>query len=74
MSKRAEMRTRRHRQVRFQTVFLGVLAVVVLGTIGYLVYSGIQSGGVVPVSGYDPGKADGPANAKVVIQEFSDFQ
>jgi hypothetical protein len=77
MSKRAEMRGRRQRQDRFQLIFLGVLAVVVVGTIGYLVYSGIQSGGLVgggAAGGYDAGKAMGPANSKVVVQEFSDFQ
>lgn len=75
MSKRAEIRNRRRQQVQFQTIFLGVLALVVVGTIGYLVYSGIQSGApVAPASSYDPGKSQGPANAKVVVQEFSDFQ
>jgi len=77
MSKRAEKRSRRQRQDRFQLVFLGVLAVVVLGTIGYLVYSGIQSGGIDgggAAGGYDAGKSMGPATAKVVVQEWSDFQ
>ena len=76
MSKRAEMKARRQRQDRFQMIFLGVLAVVVLGTIGYLVYSGIQSGGIVTPStaAFDPAMSMGPATAKVVVQEWSDFQ
>ena len=75
MSKRAEMRQKRRRQNRFQAVFLTVLAVVALGVVGYLVYQGVQSGPVASSSAAgDPGKTEGPADAKVVIEEFSDFQ
>jgi hypothetical protein len=54
---------------------LTVLAVVALGVVGYLVYQGVQSGPVASSSAAgDPGKTEGPADAKVVIEEFSDFQ
>ena len=75
MSKRTEMRMKRQRQNQLQSVFLIVLAVVALGAVGYLVYQGLQSGPLASSgSPVDAGKAKGPANAKVVIQEFSDFQ
>ena len=52
-----------------------MLAVVAVAVVGYLVYQGVQSGvGILPTTGIDTGKALGPATAKVVIQEFSDFQ
>ena len=75
MSKRAEMRMKRQRQNQFQAVFLTVLAVIALGTVGYLIFQGVQTGlstGSNPVA--DAGRTKGPAGAKVVIQEFSDFQ
>ena len=75
MSKRTEMRVKRQRQSQFQAIFLGALAVVALGVVGYLVAQGLQS---APLAGAganaDPGKTQGPAEAKVVVQEFSDFQ
>jgi hypothetical protein len=75
MSKRTEMQRKRQRQNRFQAIFLIALAVIALGAVGYLLYQGLQSG---PLAGsqvaVDPGKTKGPADAKVVIQEFSDFQ
>lgn len=75
MSKRAEMRTKRQRQNRFQAIFLIALAVVALGAVGYLIYQGMQSGPLASTSAtVDAGKTKGPADAKVVIQEFSDFQ
>jgi hypothetical protein len=75
MSKRTEMRHKRQRQNQFQTIFLIVLAVVALGAVGYLIYQGVQSGPLASSSAtVDAGKSEGPANAKVVIQEFSDFQ
>ncbi len=75
MSKRAEMRQKRQRQNQFQAIFLIALAVVALGAVGYLIYQGVQSGPLASSSeAVDPGKSQGPANAKVVIQEFSDFQ
>jgi len=75
MSKRSEMRQKRQRQNQFQTIFLVVLALVALGAVGYLIYQGMQSGPLANSSAAaDPGKSKGPANAKVVVQEFSDFQ
>jgi hypothetical protein len=75
MSKRTETRIKRQRQNRFQAIFLIALAVVALGAVGYLIYQGVQSG---PLAGsnakLDLGKTQGPADAKVVIREFSDFQ
>jgi hypothetical protein len=75
MSKRTEMRVKRRRQNQFQAIFLIALAVVALGAVGYLIYQGVQSG---PLAGagatVDVGKTQGPADAKVVIREFSDFQ
>ena len=70
MSKRSEMRMKRQRRNQFQTIFLVVLAVAALGAVGFLVYQGVQSGSL----GDYPGKSKGPADAKVVVQEFSDFQ
>ncbi len=73
MSKRTQIRQKRQRQGRLQTVFLIALAVIALGAVGYLVYQGAQSGPLASAT-VDPGKTQGPANAKVVVQEFSDFQ
>ncbi len=75
MSKRADTRARRQRQSQFQTIFVVILAVVAVGVVAYLVYQGLQSGVGVTASGaYDPVKSVGPADAKVVVQEFADFQ
>jgi len=75
MSKRADMRQRRQRRNQFQAFFLIALAIIALGALGYLIYQGVQSGPLAGSSAaVDPGKSQGPANAKVVIQEFSDFQ
>ena len=75
MSKRTELRMRQQRRNRFQSIFLAVLGVVALAVVGYLVYQGFQSGGVAsPAAASDPGKSVGPADAKVVVQEFADFQ
>ena len=75
MSKREEVRLRQKRRAQFQTVFVAILAVVAVAVVGYLVYQGLQSGiGLTPASAYDPNRSLGPAGAKVVIQEFSDFQ
>ncbi len=76
MSKRTEVRAKRQQQTQFQTIFVIILAVVAVVAVGYLVYQGFQSGGVgvSATSSYDPNKAVGPATAKVVVQEFADFQ
>jgi protein-disulfide isomerase len=75
MSKREELRARRKRQAQFQSIFLIALGGLAIATVGYLIYQGMQSGGVATTAAaYDAGKAVGPADAKVVVQEFADFQ
>ena len=73
MSKRTQIRQKRQRQSQLQTFFLIVLAVAALGAVGYLIFQGTQSGPLASAT-VDPGKTQGSANAKVVVQEFSDFQ
>ena len=73
MSKRSETRQKRQRRGQYQAVFLIALAVIAVGAVGYLIYQGAQSGTLASTVA-DPGKTQGPADAKVVVQEFSDFQ
>jgi hypothetical protein len=75
MSKRSEMRLKRQRRYQFQTIFLVVLAVLALGAVGYLIFQGMQAGPLASSAApVDAGKTQGPADAKVVVQDFSDFQ
>ncbi len=75
MSKREERRARHRRQAQFQSIFLVALGVVVIATVGYLIYQGMKPGAATTANAaYDPGKAIGPADARVVVREFADFQ
>jgi isochorismate hydrolase len=84
MSKREELRKRRQReQRRNQIVIVGVVAVAVVLVAAVLLVPRILAdmqpvGEIIAPEATDysmaNGKALGPADARVVIQEFSDFQ
>ena len=84
MSKREELRKRRQSKARQQQLALAGLAVVLaVGVVGYLVYQDWQEanqpiGEVVSITKetypFVDGAALGSAEAKVLVQEFSDFQ
>ena len=80
MSKREEMRQRRLKQTRQrQLLIIGGIVVVALAVAGWLAYQNFKPiGEFVPVATETwptpDGKALGPAGAKVLIQEFADFQ
>lgn len=87
MSKREELRRRRQQRAR-RTQFTIVTGIVVLAVavVGYIAYQNYQTAleNSRPIGAFvtpEPetwpladGKALGPADAKVVIEEFSDFQ
>jgi protein-disulfide isomerase len=80
MSKREEMRKRRQQQSRQrQLIVAGVVAVIAVGVAGWLIYQNTRPIGsftTVPSQTWPQadGKALGPKGAKVVVQEFADFQ
>jgi protein-disulfide isomerase len=80
MSKRAEIRKRRQQKARQQQlVIVAGIALVAIAAAAYLIYPTLQPvGEIVPITPEAfpnaNGKSLGPADAKVVIQEFSDFQ
>jgi hypothetical protein len=87
MSKREELRRRRQQQARqTQLTIIAGIVVVALAVVGFIAYQNYQTtlenakpvgAFVTPVPETWPqadGKALGPANAKVLVQEYSDFQ
>ena len=78
MSKREELRKRRQQQTRRgQMTMLG--GTVALAVTGYLIYQNTRPIGEITLVEkesflFADGKALGPADDRVVIQEFSDFQ
>ena len=87
MSKREEIRKRRQQQARrTQLTIVAGIVVVAVAVVGYIAYQNYQTGleNSRPVGAFvtpEPetwpfadGKALGPTDAKVLIQEFSDFQ
>jgi uncharacterized membrane protein YebE (DUF533 family) len=87
MSKREEIRKRRQQQARrTQLTIVAGIVVVAVAVVGYIAYQNYQTTleNSKPVGAFvtpEPetwpfadGKALGPADAKVLIQEFSDFQ
>ena len=80
MSKREELR--RRRQQRAQQRYLALIGLVVLislGAVGYVIYENTRPiGEIASIERYEypfvDGKALGPADARVVVQEFADFQ
>ena len=80
MSKRDEIRKKRQQEARTQQLLIiGAVAVAVVIVAGVLIWPNLQPVGDVRVPepreyALADGKALGPADAKVVIQEFSDFQ
>ena len=80
MSKREELRKRRQQQARrSQTTVLGGIVILALAVTGYLIYQNTRPIGEISLVEKESfpladGKALGTADARVVIQEFSDFQ
>jgi hypothetical protein len=87
MSKREELRRRRQQQARrTQLTLVGGIVVLAVAVVGYIAYQNYQTalesakpvGAFVTVEKenwpFADGKALGPADAKVVILMFSDFQ
>jgi uncharacterized membrane protein YebE (DUF533 family) len=87
MSKREELRKRRQQQARrTQLTIVAGIVVVAVAVVGYIAYQNYQTSleNSKPVGAFvtpEPetwpfadGKALGPADAKVLIQMFSDFQ
>src|SRR5947209_1227283 len=80
MSKREEMRKRKQQQTRRRMLAIGgVIVLVAVAAAGWLIYqNSLPVGGftTVPTQTWPlpTGKALGPKNAKVLVQEFADFQ
>jgi hypothetical protein len=80
MSKREELRRRRQSKVRrTQLTGVGMVTLAALAVSSFLIYQNTRPiGEIVPIERQAwplaDGKALGPAEARVVIQEFSDFQ
>jgi protein-disulfide isomerase len=80
MSKREEMRLRRQKQVRQrQLLAVGAIVVIAVAVAGWLIYQSTRPIGTfttVPTQAWPQadGKALGPKTAKVLVQEFADFQ
>lgn len=80
MSKREEMRLRRQKQTRQRLLIaVGAIVVVAIAVTGYLIYQNSLPVGAfttVPTQTWPQadGKALGPKTAKVLVQEFADFQ
>ena len=81
MSKREELRKRRQQQALRQRL-IGIAAVVALafGATGFMIFQNTRPIGEfvtitpTPRPAYADGKALGPKDAPVLIEEFSDFQ
>ena len=80
MSKREEMRKRRQQQTRRRILAIaGVITVIAVAVAGWLIYLNTRPIGsivTVPTQTWPQadGKALGPKGAKVLVQEFADFQ
>jgi protein-disulfide isomerase len=80
MSKREELRKKRQQEQRRQQVFIiGAVAVVALIAAGVLIWPNLQPVGAIVTAVPEnlelaDGRAIGPPDAQVVIQEFADFQ
>ena len=80
MSKREELRKRRQQQTRrTQRMVLGAIAALAVAVTGYLIYQNTRPIGEIVTIEKETwpmadGKTLGSKDAKVVIQEFSDFQ
>ncbi len=80
MSKRTEIRKRRQQKARQQRLYIVAgIALLAIVAAAYLIYPTLQPVGEITAITPEAfsnanGKALGPADAKVVIQEFSDFQ
>ncbi len=87
MSKREELRKRRQERARqTQLTIIAGIVVLAVAVVGFIAYQNYQTAleNSKPVGAFvtpEPetwpladGKALGPADAKVLIQEFSDFQ
>ena len=87
MSKREELRKRRQQEARRrQLTLMGFVALVAVAVAGYFIYQNYQKQleNAKPVGAFvtpqpetwplADGKALGPTEAKVLVQEFSDFQ
>ncbi|MBF8285697.1 MAG: Thioredoxin-like fold protein [Anaerolineales bacterium] len=75
MSKREELRKRRQQQARrTQLTIVAGIVVVAVAVVGYIAPVGAFVTPEPETWPFADGKALGPADAKVLIQEFSDFQ
>ena len=85
MSKREEIRKRKQAQQRQQfLVIAGIIVVIAIAGAGWLIYQNFQSSLPVDAATFTTvptqtwpqadGKALGPKSAKVLVQEFADFQ
>ncbi len=85
MSKREEIRLRKQREQRRQLlVIAGIIVVIAIAGAGWLIYQNIQNSQPVSAASFTTvptqtwpqadGKALGPKTAKVLVQEFADFQ
>ncbi len=85
MSKREEMRLRRQKEARRRQLIIGgIIAVIAIGVGGFLIYQNYMNSRPVPAGSYvtvptqtwpqADGTALGPKGAKVLVQEFADYQ
>lgn len=80
MSKREELRKKRRQETRQQQlVMIGVVALAAIAIAAIVIWPNLQPAGEVATPeardyAFADGKAFGPADAKVLIEEFSDFQ
>lgn len=80
MSKREELRRKRQQEARQrQLIVIAGVALVAVVAVGFLVYQNTRPIGEITAIEketwpFADGKALGPKDARVVIQEFSDFQ
>ncbi len=85
MTRREAMRRRRQeRQRRQQITIAAMIGVVAVAAAGWLIFQSLQAARPVDLSDitqvptldwtFANGKTLGPADARVVVQEFSDFQ
>lgn len=80
MSKREEIRKKRQTAVRQQQfIVVGVVALAAIVVAGILIWPNLQPVGAIVTAEpeefpFADGSAMGPKDARVVIQEFSDFK